>query len=171
MNTEKSLSHYIKIRAITIDDFETVLNWSKDHTFCSANSWESDRSPDALYRWWYHFVHNIAEDFIRMGIECDGRLIGYADLAGIKGSTAELGIAIGESGLWGQGIGTDAAKCMLDFAAEKLGITTFDAETHEKNVRSRRMLGKLGFVEKSRIGSEEYLGKESGLIQFRKCCD
>ncbi|TDM16652.1 hypothetical protein [Macrococcoides canis] len=50
-------------------------------------------------------LYNEYDDFIRLGIELDDKLIGYADLAYIKGNSAELGIAIGESKLWGRGIG------------------------------------------------------------------
>ena len=84
------------------------------------------------------------EDFVRMGITFNGRLIGYTDLANINDVSAELGIAIGESTLWGRGIGVEAALCTIQFALTQLGITTFKAETHETNIRSRRMLRKLG---------------------------
>lgn len=53
-------------------------------------------------------INNAAEDFIRMGIEFNEKLIGYADLACIKDNSAELGIAI-ESTLWGKGLGFHSA--------------------------------------------------------------
>lgn len=157
----------IKIRPLKIDDFVYVLQWSKDATFCSANDWEKNRDEQDLYTWWIHCVNRVSEDFVRLGIELENRLIGYADLACIKGNTAELGIAIGESGFWGKGIGYNASKCMMDYAAKYLGITVFNAETHEINIRSRKMLERIGFKEVSRIGSEDYLGTESQLIQYR----
>lgn len=125
-----------------------------------------NRSPEELYRWWLLCVNNPAEDFIRMGIEFERKLVGYADLVSIKESTAELGIAIGESGLWGKGIGFNSAKCMMEYGSRKLGIKTFNAETNEANIRSRKMLEKIGFKEISRVGNEEYLGVNSLLIQY-----
>ncbi len=56
---------------------------------------------------------------------------------------------------------------MMDYASKHLGITVFNAEKHETNIRSRKMLEKIGFKEISRIGREEYLGTESQLIQYR----
>jgi RimJ/RimL family protein N-acetyltransferase len=53
------------------------------------------------------------------------------------------------------------------YATGKFGTQLFDAETHEANTRSRKMLEKLGFTEISRIGSDEYMGIESQLIQYR----
>ncbi|WP_233569794.1 GNAT family N-acetyltransferase [Falsibacillus albus] len=157
----------IKIRPITINDFEKVLTWSKDDVFCSANGWEKNRNPEELYKWWLRCVNNKAKDFIRMGIALNESLIGYADLACMNDHTAELGIAIGESGLWGKGIGCDAARCMMEYGTKKFGITTFMAETNKANVRSRKMLEKLGFHEISRIGSEEYIGMNRQLIQYQ----
>ncbi|TWT13176.1 GNAT family N-acetyltransferase [Planomicrobium sp. CPCC 101079] len=167
MNDKQKLSSCIQIRSIAINDFEAVLKWSKDDSFCFANGWEINRKPEDLYRWWLLCVNNVANDFIRMGIEYNGKLVGYADMASIKDQTAELGIAIGESGLWGKGIGFNAANCMLKFAADKLGITIFTAETNEANLRSRKILEKIGFKEISRVGSEEYLGMVGSLIQYR----
>lgn len=74
----------VKIRNLRADDYNCVLNWSKDDSFCSANGWEKDRSPQELYIWWLKCVNNAADDFIRMGIEFNERLIGYADLACIE---------------------------------------------------------------------------------------
>lgn len=157
----------IALRPLRIDDYEVVLNWSKDDIFCSANGWELNRNEEELYKWWIHCVNNQAEDFIRMGIEFNGKLIGYADLANIEGHSAEIGIAIGESSLWGIGIGYHSTKSLMNYASTELGITIFIAETHETNNRSRKMLHNLGFKEVSRIGSEEYMGEESQLIQYR----
>lgn len=158
---------HVNLRPLTMEDFPSVLNWSKDEIFCQANGWELNRDQDELYRWWLRCVKNDTRDFVRIGIEYDDRLIGYADLALIQGHTAELGIAIGESSLWGQGIGLQAARCMMAFGFEKQGLTVFTAETNESNTRSRKMLEKLRFQEISRIGHEEYMGAESLLVQYQ----
>lgn len=167
MDANKDLSHYIEIRDLTIDDYKFVLKWSKDRLFCSANGWELNRSSEEIYKWWDNCVNNAAENFVRKGIEFNGKLIGYADLACIKDHTAELGIAIGERGLWGKGVGFYSAIRIMKYALNNLGITVLNAETHEANIRSKKMLEKLGFVEISRIGLEEYSGISSQLIQYR----
>ncbi|WP_240035103.1 GNAT family N-acetyltransferase [Neobacillus notoginsengisoli] len=57
---------------------------------------------------------------------------------------------------------------MMEYASKELGIATFYAETHEANIRARKMLEKIGFQEISRFGSEEeYLGINSPLIQYK----
>ncbi|MHA6253312.1 GNAT family N-acetyltransferase [Oceanobacillus sp. CAU 1775] len=160
-------SHSIKIRPITEGDFEYVHVWSKDEKFCMANEWEINRSEEELYEWWLHCVRQDAKDFIRLGIEHHEKMIGYADLAAIKESTAELGIAIGDSTMWGRGLGFTAMLHTMKYGNENFGITLFTAETHEDNLRSQRMLEKLRFKEVSRKGTETYLGRENQLIQYR----
>ena len=150
-----------------MDDYQFVLNWSRNDLFCLANEWEINRSPEELYTWWLNCVNSENDSFIRMGIESNKKLVGYTDLSFIKDNTAELGVAIGESGLWGKGIGVIAALSMVKYGAEHLGITIFNAETHESNIRSRRMLEKIGFIEISRVGTEEYIGVDDKLIQYQ----
>lgn len=157
-----------KIRPLLITDYESVLNWSKDESFCLANGWEINKSPEELYTWWLQCVNKSAVDFIRMGIAYNEKLIGYVDLSYTKEATAELGIAIGESRLWGKGIGVNSALWMMDYASTTLGITTINAETYKGNIRSRKMLEKIGFKEISRVGCGEYLRRGDQLIQYQK---
>ncbi|WP_102275533.1 GNAT family N-acetyltransferase [Cytobacillus massiliigabonensis] len=167
MEANKDYKQCISLRPLTKDDFKIVLNWSKDESFCSANGWARNCSPEELYKWWVNCVNNASEDYIRIGLELNEKLIGYADLACIQDHTAELGIAIGDSCLWGKGIGYHSAISIMEYAIKNLGITTFKAETHEANIRSRRMLEKIGFKEISRIGDEEFIEMNSHLIQYK----
>lgn len=158
----------IQIRSITLEDFSTVLRWSRDEKFCLANGWKTNQDPVELYRWWKNCVNNKDDDFLRLGIEFNHRLVGYADLIYIKEQSAELGIAIGERTLWGKGIGFHSCIHMMDYALKNLKITTFYAETHEANIRARKLLDRLGFVKTSMHGSGIFEGKESSLIQYKK---
>jgi len=165
MDTFK-LSEKITLRPIKMEDFQAVLLWSQDDDFCEANGWELNRSPEELSDWWKKCVDNKSTDFMRIGIALNNLLIGYGDLAYIHGSEAEIGIAIGRSSLWGQGIGQAATVKLINYG-KTIGITTFLAETHEINVRSRKMLERIGFIEICRNGSELYKGIETVLIQYK----
>ncbi|WP_432355617.1 GNAT family N-acetyltransferase [Sporosarcina sp. A2] len=167
MDRENNIMHLIKIRNISVEDYYNILNWSKDDTFCEANGWEINRSAEELYSWWLRCVDNKSKDFIRKAILLEDKLVGYADLVFVADNKAELGIAIGDSKLWGNGIGTNSILCMMKYASEKFGMTSFYAEIHEGNTRSRKMFEKIGFLEISRISNEEYLGIDNQLIQYR----
>lgn len=167
MSPETAVDDRVQIRPITTEDFAYVLKWSKDDVFCDANEWERNRNETELSSWWLRCVNQRADDFIRMGIELDYQLIGYVDLAHIENHSAELGIAIGDSELWGIGVGYSASRRMMEYGSTHLGIRIFTAETHETNRRSQKMLERLGFHEVSRVGSEYYLGADAALIQYR----
>ncbi|MCM3759018.1 GNAT family N-acetyltransferase [Sporosarcina aquimarina] len=167
MNKNENILPHIRMRKLREDDYEIVKKWSRDDTFCEANGWDFNRSEKELYRWWLHCVTHESKDFVRLGIQLGDKLVGYVDLAHINNHTAEIGIAIGESDVWGKGIGSRSIIIMMEYASDQFGITIFDAETQEGNIRSRKMLEKVGFVEISKIGKEEYLGTDNQLIQFR----
>ncbi len=154
----------LNIRPLRMEDIKFVLVWSRDDAFCLANEWEVNRDEQELVRWWKRCVNNASDDFIRMGIEYENRLIGYTDLACIKDNTAELGIAIGETALWGNGFGMYSCVRMMEYATTYFGISVFNAETHVTNIRARKMLKKLGFKE---VSSEDYPGAENERIQYR----
>lgn len=168
MRVDEQISDKIQLRPLRLQDFNRVVAWSRDMEFCFANSWEPSREEEELYQWWASCVNRNMADFLRVGVEFEGRLVGYADLADIRYGRAEVGIAIGESGLWGKGIGPAAIEKLLNYAKETLGITTIVAETHQTNYRSQKLLQKLGFQELSRNGTDIYYGKETALVQYQK---
>lgn len=156
----------IRLRAIALDDYDRVLAWSRDKLFCASNEWESDRDEQELYRWWEACVTKPIAGFVRKGIEYQGQLVGYADLADIRDRTAELGIAIGASEYWGIGIGFEASRQMMDYGINQFGIRLYRAEANEHNLASRKMLEKLGYREIGKAGHEQYRGRIGRLIQY-----
>lgn len=157
----------IYLRKLKLEDFNAVVDWSRDDRFCEANGWQKNRDHLELFKWWERCVTHQQKDMIRLGIEYKNRLIGYADLAELKKNSAEIGIAIGDSTLWNNGIGTQMIKKLLNYANEQFGVTTFYGKTHETNHRSRKMMEKVGFTEESREGTELYIGKEVKLVQYK----
>ncbi len=61
---------------------------------------------------------------------------------------------------WGRGMAEEAARAVIRFAFESLGLETLFAGHHPENAASRRVLGKLGF---------QYAGEEvyppSGILE------
>ncbi len=89
----------------------------------------------------------------------DGRRISYAilshdrELLGMvsaynidaSGRTGELGIYIGEKGLWSRGLGTDALITFLRHCFANLGFESIYLHTYESNVRAQRSYLRVGF--------------------------
>jgi len=84
---EDNITHLIRLRPITKEDFNFVLGWSRDETFCLANGWELNRKDEELFQWWNRCVNNERGNIIRLSIEYENNLICYANLASIKENT------------------------------------------------------------------------------------
>ena len=144
-------------------DEEAAVRWSGDRAFCWANDWTLDLPAERVRAWW-RGRGNSAE-FLRM-IEADGVIVGYAEWQDRTEHTAELGIAIGESRLWGRGIGAQAEKLMVAWAFEELGLQYVWAEVHQPNARSLALMHKIGFRETGRQGEGDYQGRLVPMVQF-----
>ncbi|MBR1702394.1 MAG: GNAT family N-acetyltransferase [Lachnospiraceae bacterium] len=75
--------------------------------------------------------------------------------------TGELGWII-DKRYWHQGIATEAAKALVDFSVEQLGLRHFTAHCDAENLGSRHVMEKLGMkltdadrVRKNRASNEE----------------
>lgn len=75
------------------------------------------------------------------------QLIGMVSCYSIdwKLRTGELGVYIGERGLWGQGLGTDAVITLLVHLFSDLGLRRIFLNTYATNVRALRSYSKAGF--------------------------
>jgi ribosomal-protein-alanine N-acetyltransferase len=58
---------------------------------------------------------------------------------------AELGYSLAQA-YWGQGIAIEAVRLGLGYAFDTLGLERVEADTDPRNLPSRRMLERLGFV-------------------------
>ncbi|WP_353198960.1 GNAT family N-acetyltransferase [Sandarakinorhabdus sp.] len=84
-------------------------------------------------------------------------LHGFDVLLGVIGlspdeaaNTAELGYWLSPAH-WGQGIATEAARAVVSFGFENLGLPVLQSGYFEDNPASGQVLRKLGFVETGRI--------------------
>ncbi|AFZ68627.1 GNAT family N-acetyltransferase [Deinococcus peraridilitoris] len=139
----------VRLRPITSDDFSTIVRWSEDREFCLAIDWSVDLSRAQVEEWWTRILSDPGDDFLRLGVERGGQLVGYVDLAqqDRQVGRAEFGIAIGERRLWAQGLGIEAGQLMLHHGFHHLGLTRVTAQVHRPNVRSLALMRRLGFRE------------------------
>lgn len=88
------------------------------------------------------------------------RPIGSVGLYDIKrrDSTAELGVAIGESTLHGRGHGTEAVRLACDYGFSVLGLTNIMLRLAGFNERAFRAYSKVGFKEIGRRRKANFIG-------------
>lgn len=142
------------------------MRWGADDEFCLALDWDVGLPPQRVRQHWHGIITASEPDFLRLGIELAGALVGFTDLAQITPDSAEFGIAIGERALWGQGLGLRAGRLTLAHAFAELDLQTVTAEVHAPNARSRALMLRLGFVETGQGKPEQYRGEVVPVIQF-----
>lgn len=83
-----------------------------------------------------------------------------------EGRRGDLGFWIGRE-YWRRGYATEAARRLMDFARDALGVTEFTATAAEDNAGSIEVLRKLGFTECDRgMKDVPSTGKPRGVIHF-----
>lgn len=80
----------------------------------------------------------------RFAMVADGKVIGCADVDGIREGAGELGYWI-DPDCWGQGLGSEAAAAVHAFAIQTLGLRRLVAGHAADNPASGRILVRLGF--------------------------
>ena len=159
----------ILLRPLTPADLGALHEWSQDEAFCRAAGWTPGLSREAVSAFWERLLSAPDSDFLRLGVESDGQLVGYADLAGIDHTVgaAEFGIAVGPSQNWGRGLGQAAGLLMLRHGFQVLNLPRIWAEVHAPNLRSLALMKKLGFRQEGvGAGQQMYHGKMAEMVQF-----
>lgn len=72
--------------------------------------------------------------------------------------SAELGYWIAEE-YWGNGYATESSKALIEHAFNDLDVKTIYATYRTENIRSKRVLEKLGFRYYTEMQNENYLGE------------
>jgi ribosomal-protein-alanine N-acetyltransferase len=84
--------------------------------------------------------------------EGSGAAVGFAGLLGPVPPSVVVGM---KPQLWGQGLATEAAQAVLDHTFRTLGLAEVLADVDEPNVKSIRLLERLGMQLKKRAVVEE----------------
>lgn len=95
---------------------------------------ETRRSPDGQERW-LNWVFRLA----------GGPAIGYVQATVRDDRSAGIAYVLSSS-CWGQGFARRAVEAMIDELVREYGVRTLWAVLKEDNVRSRRLLERLGFT-------------------------
>jgi RimJ/RimL family protein N-acetyltransferase len=90
-----------------------------------------------------YFLKNRRENML-LAIHHNGEHVGNCGFFTIEGGTAELRICIGETSVWGKGVGAEAVRQMIEVARERRFKTVW-LQVGQSNQRARRLYEKLGF--------------------------
>lgn len=136
------------LRKMTPDDAEDVFAYASELDVAKFVPWEVHRSLEDSRR----FVDYVLKLYeagkpAPWAIEWkeNGKMIGTIDyVAWYPGHfRAEIGFILSKA-YWGKGIAPEAARKVMEFGFERMGLNRIEAECMAENVQSQRALQKLG---------------------------
>ena len=145
------------------DDADALFELARDPKVGPAAGWPSHRSVQESTE----IIRSVLmmPDSFAIVERTTGALVGaialkHEDISEMAGpGEAELGYWI-DAGRWGLGYATEAARAVVAYGFNELGLTSIWAGYYEGNERSRRVQEKLGFVFQYRVEREvELLGE------------
>jgi ribosomal-protein-alanine N-acetyltransferase len=159
LHTERLL-----LRPFQVDDVADALAYRDDEEFARFLS----HIPQP-------FTRRDAEAFVELNIAVEwdrsptfavvlnGKVMGTVNLeVDAEARMAMLGFAIGRP-WWGEGIATEAARAATTWAIQAFDLARLWASTDNRNVRSQRVLQKLG-MRREALRLQDHVGRDGELI-------
>lgn len=136
MSNDKSIEDHIAFRPLQIDDLELVLAWRSNPEIYENFSEQSGPLAWDNHLSWFSSRPTGRYDYV---IEYKGRRVGSVNID----PDSYVGVYVGETDLWGEGIGSAA----VEWICQEHHRDEFYAEIHEENTASRRLFEDCGFDE------------------------
>ncbi|HEY7624641.1 MAG TPA: GNAT family protein [Candidatus Limnocylindria bacterium] len=149
----------VVLRPMSYDDIPLLMQWGSDPDF-RRYQWAQGpgRFEEQNARTWIERMSRPGESACWV-IEHEGRPIGFANYRDHhpKGRSAEIGIGIGETALWGKHIGRDALATLVRYLFEEMGLHRIGLSVVGFNDRAIWMYKALGFqvegIERDGVGT------------------
>ena len=148
----------VALRPLETSDIEAIYAWDSDIEVNMLGAWVRQQSLAAVTRLWEKRITEPASDMDWFGIEYQGKLAGYIQLALIDfvERRAVVGIVVGAKDLWGKGIGGGALRLLCDYAFTVRNLDRVYAEVFTFNTRSMRLFAGVGFQREGTLRQHEY---------------
>ena len=147
----------VTLRFLEFDDIDTLYSWESDIELSIWSGWTSPSSRAAFRHKFEQRITKPEKDLMMLGIEFEGRLVGYVQLALIDHyeQRAAVGVLVGEKSMWGRGIASTALRILLDYAFTVKGLARVYAEVYSFNQRSLRLMERIGFQKEGILRQHE----------------
>ena len=141
------------LRPIELDDFQEILAYSQDEEW---GRYTPDPKP---------YTRRFGEEFVarkvlapwetspRFSVVLDGKVVGGTGLEiDAANKVAELAYSLARE-QWGKGLVTEAGRCVITWGFRDLGLDKIYAKTDLRNVRSSRVMERLGMTREAHFRS------------------
>lgn len=149
------------LRDFTADDWPAVWAYQRDPRYLRLYPW-TERTPEAVQAFVQMFIDQQAAQprtkyQLALVFKDGGELIGNCGIRRTSAAAHEADIGYEFSPEhWGHGYATEAAKAMLAFGFNTLGLHRVWAECVADNIGSIRVLEKIGMQQEGCLRHKEY---------------
>ncbi len=147
----------VTLRYLEFDDIDTLYRWENDIELAIWAGWTPPLSRAAFRHKYEQRITEPEKDLVMLGIEFEGQLVGYVQLALIEDDErrAAAGVLVGEKSMWGRGIASTALRILLDYAFTVRNLERVYAEVYGFNQRSLRLMERVGFQKEGVLRQHE----------------
>ena len=147
----------VTLRYLEFDDIDLLYTWEADIELAIWSGWTPPLSRAAFRHKYEQRITEPEKDLVMLGIEFEGKLVGYVQLALIDDyeRRAAIGILVGEKRVWGRGIASIALRILLDYAFTVRSLERVYAEVYSFNQRSLRLMERIGFQKEGILRQHE----------------
>ncbi len=159
----------VSIRPMELDDIDRLYDWHRDLEIESGAGWSAWMSRARFVHRYEEMVREPPEDFLLFGIEYEGDLVGYVELAEISriARRAAVGFVVGDRGRRRRGIATDALILTLDYGFALEDLERIYAEVYTFNAASAALVEKVGFRHEGTLRQHEvHQGRRTDLAIY-----
>jgi RimJ/RimL family protein N-acetyltransferase len=140
----------LRLRPFTDEDGDALFALHSDAVvlrYWDSPPWTDPARPDAFLAVCRRLADEGTGARVVIELHSDGTFLGWCGLSRWEPDlrSAALTYILAESA-WGHGYATEAARALLRWAFDTLDLNRVQAEADTRNVASRRVLEKLGFV-------------------------
>lgn len=165
----KIIGQQIYLRPITLEDTELVVRWRNERVVVENFIYRKPVSKEEHLNW---LKNKVETGLVHQFVICrlaDDKPLGSIYLQNFEeeNKRAEWGIFLGEREAYGKGVGTEAAKLLLEYAFQRLRLHKVTSKVLAYNQASVRMNEKAGYTQEAYLRDELFLdGKYEDLILF-----
>ncbi len=160
------------LREFVAGDWPAVLAYQRDPRYLRLYEW-ADRAEADVRRFVNMFIEQQKQQprtrfQLAITLKGDGRLIGNAGIRQGSGGAheGEIGYELAPDE-WGRGYATEAARAVVRFGFEELGLRRVSAWCVADNVASARVLEKVGLTLEGRLrDKEQYKGRYWDVLMY-----
>ena len=153
------MANEIYLRPMTEDDTDLIVKWRNQDNVRSYFIYQADFTREGHLYWLHEVVQKgRAAQMMICETETD-KPVGSVYIRDIDHThhKGEYGIFIGEESARGKGIGTSAAKLMIEYGFKELGLHRIYLRVLAGNEQAVRSYEKAGFVKEGYLKNDAYI--------------